>query len=124
MTASHECTTKEERRAFAGGNGDHVAAAPDFKSIEVAIVLIAVVLRVGCMLLADNAGGDALARESLAANWLLHPTANMHFGEWPPLHIWLVAGASLLFRSTTWGGRILSCILGCISVYYFSLVSG
>ncbi|HEX3892277.1 MAG TPA: glycosyltransferase family 39 protein [Terracidiphilus sp.] len=73
-------------------------------------------LRFGSFLLSENAGGDALARVSLTAQWLQHPCLQVHFGVWLPLHFWLIGAASLLVGDVELAGRVVSLIFGVLSV--------
>jgi Dolichyl-phosphate-mannose-protein mannosyltransferase len=78
--------------------------------------LAAGLLRVCSFPLSENAGGDALARAALAAQWVLHPGLRLHFHVWLPVHFWLIAATSLLVPNVEFAARMLSLILGIASV--------
>jgi hypothetical protein len=79
---------------------------------------IGVSLRIFFYFLSDNNGTDALARTSLAAEWLRHPTLDPTFGApWLPLHFWLIGGFALLVRDVDLGGRLLSLTTGLASAW-------
>src|SRR5215831_6091321 len=72
-----------------------------------------VALRIISYFASSNAGGDAWAREILTADWLQHPSLQMNFGPWLPLHFWLMGGlATLLGGNVKLAGPLLSLITG------------
>ncbi len=80
-------------------------------------VALGIMLRLSFYLIGANNGGDAIDRFSKAEDWLQHPTTNLFFGAWLPLHFWLMAGiAKLLSISVETAGRMLSLVLGSASL--------
>jgi len=73
-------------------------------------------VRVVSFLLSQDAGGDALARVQLTAQWLQNPMLRFHFDVWLPLHFWMTAALSILVGDVEVGCRILSLVLGTASV--------
>jgi len=86
-----------------------------------AIVLASgILLRVLSLLLSSNTGGDAFAREGIAAHWLQHPSLQLNFGPWLPFHFWLMAGFSaILAENVRVAGRLLSLLAGTASLFIF-----
>jgi 4-amino-4-deoxy-L-arabinose transferase-like glycosyltransferase len=82
----------------------------------IAIFSAAAVLRIASFFLSENAGGDALSRAFLTARWLQHPTRDLHFDVWLPIHFWLMAVPSVIVGDVELGSRLLSLVLGILSV--------
>lgn len=80
------------------------------------ICLAAGLLRICSFPLSENAGGDALARAALTAQWAQHPGLRMHFHVWLPVHFWLIAATSLIVPNIELAARFLSLLLGIASV--------
>lgn len=76
-------------------------------------------LRLASFFFSENAGGDALARVGLTAQWLQNPNLNLHFGVWLPMHFWMIGAMSLIVGDVELAGRLLSLILGIASLIAF-----
>jgi Dolichyl-phosphate-mannose-protein mannosyltransferase len=83
------------------------------------IFLVGSVLRIASFCLSENAGGDALARAALTAQWLQNPSVKFDFGVWLPMHFWMMGALSLIVRNVELAGRLLSLILGIASIVAF-----
>jgi len=85
----------------------------------IALTLISTgsLLRVLSYFLSDNAGGDALARVAMTAQWLQHPVPKFFFSAYPPGHFYFIGLASLIFGDVLVAGRILSLVLGIASLF-------
>jgi Dolichyl-phosphate-mannose-protein mannosyltransferase len=77
------------------------------------------VLRIASFCLSENAGGDALARVGLTAQWLQNPSLKFHFDVWLPIHFWMIGAMSLIGGNVELAGRLLSLILGIASIVAF-----
>jgi hypothetical protein len=77
------------------------------------------VCRIVSFCLSDNAGGDALARVGLAAQWLQSPSLKFHFDVWLPMHFWMIGAMSLIVGNVELAGRLLSLLLGIASIVAF-----
>lgn len=82
----------------------------------IGIFFVAAILRIISFLTSENAGGDALSRAYLTASWLQHPSLDMHFDVWLPLHFWLMGLVSVIVGDVELGSRLLSLMLGILSV--------
>ena len=80
------------------------------------ILFVGAALRVTFFFLAENTGGDALARASITAQLLQHPGFHLNFEPWLPLHFWLTAAMSALVGDPGLGARALSLVLGIASL--------
>lgn len=80
------------------------------------IFILGAFLRIAFFFLAENNGGDALARAALTAEWLRHPSFQLNFEPWLPFHFWLMGGLAWLVRDPELGARLLSLILGIVSL--------
>jgi hypothetical protein len=76
-------------------------------------------LRVASFCLSENAGGDALARAGLTAQWLQYPSLEFHFDVWLPIHFWMMGAMSFIVGDVELAGRLLSLILGIASIVAF-----
>ena len=95
------------------------SAATRWSMVTTPLLLIfaaATVLRVVSFFLSEDAGGDALARARLTANWLRNFHLEFHFDVWLPLHFWMMAAVSTLVGNVEVGCRLLSLVLGIASV--------
>ena len=82
----------------------------------IAIFAAAAVLRILSFFLSQDAGGDALARARITANWLENFHLQFHFDVWLPLHFWMMAAVSMLVGDVELGCRLLSLVTGIASV--------
>lgn len=87
------------------------------RSTWVAIFLLALLLRLVFMLLADNNGTDAYVRLQIAQGWVKNPS-QLPSEVWLPLHFWLL-GASLWIWNAEWSARLLTVLLGALTVPLF-----
>src|ERR1700751_2330026 len=84
------------------------------------VLALGILLRVISFLLSSNTGGDAWAREGIAAHWLQHPSLQLNFGPWLPFHFWLMGGfATILGDNVRVAGRLLSLLAGIASLFVF-----
>jgi 4-amino-4-deoxy-L-arabinose transferase-like glycosyltransferase len=85
------------------------------------VLLVGALLRVVFFFFATNNGGDALARATVTAEWLQHPTWALEFAgpHWLPLHFWMMAVFSVLVHNVMLGSRLLSLLLGTVSLWVF-----
>lgn len=86
------------------------------KKFLIAIISAGALFRIASFLLSENAGGDALARAYLTAHWLQNPRLEFHFNVWLPVHFWLMGAASALVGDVELGSRLLSLVLGIVSI--------
>src|SRR5580700_9362216 len=88
-------------------------------NVRVAVTLFAagIMIRLFSFVASRNTGGDALARVSLAAKWLQHPTLKVIFDSYPPGHFWLIGGLTLLVHDVGLAGRLLSLLFGIGSLF-------
>src|SRR5437879_12984437 len=75
------------------------------------ILFIGAALRLIFFFVAENNGGDALARAAMTAGWLEHPSSWLNFEPWLPMHFWLMAGMSVIVGGPGIGARMLSFLL-------------
>jgi 4-amino-4-deoxy-L-arabinose transferase-like glycosyltransferase len=87
------------------------------------IPFVGAVLRLTFFFLAENNGGDALARAAMTAGWLQHPGSLLNFEPWLPMHFWLMAGLSAIVRDPGLGTRMLSLLLGVASLGIFWMLT-
>jgi 4-amino-4-deoxy-L-arabinose transferase-like glycosyltransferase len=92
------------------------SSLPASRKFVIAILLAGAVLRIVSFFLSENAGGDALSRAYQTARWLQHPTLDLHFDVWLPIHFWLMAVPSIIVGDVELGSRLLSLVLGILSV--------
>jgi 4-amino-4-deoxy-L-arabinose transferase-like glycosyltransferase len=83
------------------------------------ILAAGALLRVVSFFLSDNNGTDALARASMTANLIAHPSFRLVFTDWLPLHFWLMAGLALLIGHVELACRLLSLLTGIASLWLF-----
>jgi dolichyl-phosphate-mannose-protein mannosyltransferase len=83
------------------------------------ILIVGTLLRVVFFLLSQNNGGDAFDRLEKTEVWLRHPSWQLAFGGWLPLHFWLMAALGWVLRNVALGGRLLSLLLGIASLWVF-----
>jgi hypothetical protein len=83
------------------------------------ILFAGALLRLTFFFLAENNGGDALARAAMTAGWLKHPGSWLNFEPWLPMHFWLMAGMSMIVGEPGLGTRMLSLLLGIGSLGIF-----
>src|SRR5215204_2526364 len=86
------------------------------KKTLIALIAAGAVIRIASFFLSQDAGGDALARARLTANWLQNFRLEFHFDVWLPLHFWMMAAVSTLVGSVELGCRLLSLVLGIASI--------
>ena len=86
------------------------------KKVLIALVVAGAVIRIVSYFLSQDAGGDALARARITANWLQNFRLEFHFDVWLPLHFWMMAAVSMLVGDVETGCRLLSLVLGIASV--------
>ncbi len=84
-----------------------------------AILIMGTLLRVVFFFLSQNNGGDAFDRLAKTEAWLRHPSLQLAFGGWLPLHFWLMAALGWLLKNVALGGRLLSLLLGTASLWMF-----
>lgn len=66
-----------------------------------------------------NAGGDALERASITAQWVAHPSLKFVYeSDWMPLHFWLMGILALLLRNAELSSRLLSLLCGVASLWF------
>ena len=82
----------------------------------IALISAGAVLRIVSFFLSQDAGGDALARARLTANWLQNFRLEFHFNVWLPLHFWMMAAVSTLVGNVEVGCRLLSLVLGIATI--------
>jgi len=87
------------------------------------ILFAGALLRLTFFFLAENNGGDALARAAMTAGWLKHPGSWLNFEPWLPMHFWLMAGMSMIVGEPALGARMLSLLLGTASLGIFWLLA-
>jgi hypothetical protein len=85
------------------------------------LFLLALVLRLFFVYFGQNNGGDAWGRYQLSQKWLAHP-GHLPSTVWLPLHFWLL-GSALWVWNSEWSARILTAILGALTVLpYWGIV--
>jgi 4-amino-4-deoxy-L-arabinose transferase-like glycosyltransferase len=89
----------------------------------VAIITVAIALRVLFFLLSSNAGGDAQARATRTAMWLAHPEQGLNYTPWLPLHFVMMGGLARLLGNVELATRLLSLLGGATSLVPFYLLS-
>lgn len=89
-----------------------------FLSIPSALTLVAFGLRAAALLLTFEVAGDGPTRATLAYDWSLQPFFMTH-GVWPPGFLYLSGGFTWLFPDPLVGVRMLSLILGSLTVPVF-----
>ncbi|HKC71662.1 MAG TPA: glycosyltransferase family 39 protein [Terriglobales bacterium] len=95
--------------------------SPPFSSktgIVFSLIAVGALVRIASICFSDNAGGDAGAHLSLAAEWLQHPDHRLVFDTYPPGHFWLIAISWLVVRNVVWAGRLLSLACGIGSLVF------
>ena len=87
----------------------------------VILLIVGTLIRILFFFFATNNGGDALARASVTAGWLQHPTWSLDFmgPHWLPFHFWLMAFVSLVVGNVALGCRLLSLMFGVASLWFF-----
>ena len=75
-------------------------------------------LRILFFLLSDNNGTDALARVALTADWIAHPKLQFVYGDWLPLHFWLMGGLAVILGNIEFACRLLSLVTGVASLWF------
>ena len=78
------------------------------------LFLLALVVRLMFLPLANNNGTDAWARYLIARSWLQHPS-QLSSEVWLPLHFWLL-GAALWMWNSEWSARLLTVLFGALTV--------
>jgi len=92
----------------------------DESHLDAIVLSFGILLRVISFFLSSNTGGDAWAREGITAHWLQHPSFQLNFGPWLPLHFWLMGGlATILGDNVRIAGRLLSLLAGTTSLFVF-----
>ncbi len=81
------------------------------------VLALGAALRVLFFFVSENSGGDAIARVAETEKWLEHPSLQLVFNVWPPLHFWLIGGIALLVRQVWLAGRLLSLFAGLLSLW-------
>ncbi|HKG62247.1 MAG TPA: glycosyltransferase family 39 protein [Pyrinomonadaceae bacterium] len=89
---------------------------PDIRKTYIALISAGAVLRIISYFLSQNAGGDALARARITANWLQNFHLEFHFDVWLPLHFWMMAALSTVLGNVELSCRLLSLVLGIASI--------
>lgn len=89
----------------------------------VAIIAVAIILRVLFFFLSSNAGGDAQARATRTAMWLAHPEQGLNYTPWLPLHFVMMGGLARLVGNVELATRLLSLLCGAASLIPFYLLS-
>lgn len=87
------------------------------------LIAVGALVRIASICFSDNAGGDAGAHISLAAEWLQHPDLRLAFDTYPPGHFWLIGIFSLVVRNVVWAGRLLSLACGIGSLVFVWKIS-
>lgn len=87
------------------------------RSTWAVLFLLAVVIRLVFLLVAENNGTDAYVRLQIAQGWIEDPW-RLPSEVWLPLHFWLLGG-SLWIWNSDWSARILTVLLGALTVPLF-----
>lgn len=74
-------------------------------------------LRILFYLIADNNGGDAIARAARIGQWMRHPTFAGPDPIWGAVYFYIAGTAGILFNNPELAGRLLSMICGIGSVF-------
>ena len=74
-------------------------------------------LRVFFLFIADNNGGDAIARAANIQKWMSHPSFSSPVGHWGPVYFYLAGTLGFLLKDAELAGRLLSLICGIASIY-------
>src|SRR5215204_6259960 len=86
------------------------------KKTLIALIAAGAVIRIASFFLSQDAGGDALARARITANWLQNFHLEFHFDVWLPLHFWMMAALSTVLGNVELSCRLLSLVLGIASI--------
>lgn len=84
----------------------------------VAIIILGAFLRVVCFLLSGNTAGDAAARALIGLEWMLDPKF-LPNPIWLPFHSYMIGGALYLWNDPVIVPRLLSLVLGIMSLFPF-----
>jgi len=74
-------------------------------------------LRVFFLFIADNDGGDAIARAANIQKWMSHPSFLSPVAHWGPVYFYLAGTLGFLLKDAELAGRLLSLICGIASIY-------
>jgi 4-amino-4-deoxy-L-arabinose transferase-like glycosyltransferase len=74
-------------------------------------------LRVFFLFIADNNGGDAIARAAKIQQWMSHPSFVSPVAHWGPVYFYLTGTVGFLLKDAELAGRLLSLICGITSIY-------
>jgi hypothetical protein len=74
-------------------------------------------LRALFFLIADNNGGDAVARAANIQGWMSHPSFSSPVAHWGPVYFYLAGTLGFLLKDAELAGRLLSLICGIASIY-------
>ena len=91
------------------------------KKLIIAFTVLALVLRVGYLFLSDNYfNGDTGTRLYMSFEWAKDPAIFEGY-DWLPLHFYLLGTAIAVFHDTVWAPRVLTLLLGTLSMvpFYF-----
>jgi hypothetical protein len=89
---------------------------PNIKKTLITVMSAGAVIRIISFFLSQDAGGDALARARITANWLQNFHLEFNFDVWLPLHFWMMAAVSTLVGNVEVGCRLLSLLLGIAAI--------
>ena len=74
-------------------------------------------LRALFFLIANNNGGDAVARAANIQGWMSHPSFSSPVAHWGPVYFYLAGTLGFLLKDAELAGRLLSLICGIASIY-------
>src|SRR2546425_9780794 len=86
--------------------------------IATGLILLGASCRILSYLFSSNAGGDAGVHVALTAVWLQNPAPRFVFDVYPPGHFWLIGLSSLAVHDVVVAGRLLSLVLGILSLFF------
>jgi Dolichyl-phosphate-mannose-protein mannosyltransferase len=117
-------TTASMSEPAAADHSDRVrqretAIPRDSRLVTFWILTLGALLCILSFAISENNGTDALARASLTADLLAHPRLKLAFGDWPPVHFWLMAALATIIGNVGVAVRLLSLFTGLASLWVF-----
>ncbi len=79
-------------------------------------VIVGACFRILFYLIADNNGGDAIARAFETQNWMRHPSFTSPVPQWGPVYFYITGSLGFLLKDAELATRLLSMVCGIATI--------